>query len=111
MNGSRWTTTLLLLCGAQAMLLLAPRWVSAARAQEAPPAAEQEQPLRLLCRIFLLDLDSPPLLETTDRTTEVGQWVGEQQDAGWQLSGIDFEVGQKATGYPQGYAQVCMQGA
>ena len=46
--------------------------------------------------------------ETLDRTTEVGQWIGKQTDEGWALTLMDFEVGQKPTGYPQGYLYLCV---
>ena len=63
---------------------------------------------RLVCRLFLLDVSTAAAIDTADRTTEVGQWVGEQVDQGMMLHGVDFEVGQKSTGYPQGYLNVCV---
>ena len=61
------------------------------------------------CRLFQLqDLEHDRDLLTSDRTSEIGQWVGTQEDAGWLLYSIDFEVGQKATGYPLGLLYVCM---
>jgi hypothetical protein len=38
----------------------------------------------------------------------VGQWVGEQEDTGMSLHSVDFEVGQKASNYPQAWLYVCM---
>jgi len=67
-----------------------------------------ETSARRLCKLFQTDLQHGAVLETADRTTEIGQWVGEQEDAGWKLHDLDFEVGQKPTGYPQGYVQVCL---
>jgi len=119
MNG--WKTVALALtvvCAAQAVWL----GIRVARAADAPapvpgaqaasptgaaPAAAAAKP-RLKCHVFLVDVADPTTTETEDRTTEIGQWVGEQEDAGWLLYGVDFEVGQKSTGYPQGYEQVCM---
>lgn len=63
---------------------------------------------RLLCRLFLVDVRDVDTWDTADRTTEIGQWVGEQTDAGLFLYSLDFEVGQKPTGYPQGYLTVCV---
>jgi hypothetical protein len=83
-------------------------WVGGARAQE-PGAGQAAKPFR--CHVFKIDTEAAVTWETTDRTTEIGQWVGEQEDAGWALHHVDFEVGQKATGYPQGYVQICMQPA
>lgn len=107
---NRWKTAslaLAALCVAEAVRVALPD----ARAQdpestEAATATTTASP-RLACRVFLVDVSLGYDLETSDRTTEIGQWVGEQEDAGWLLYGVDFEVGQKATGYPQGYVQVC----
>ena len=74
-----------------------------AQAQEAEPANPQ-----LMCRYFAVDLASPPVLETADRTSEVGQWIGSREDEGWKLYTVDFETSQKPTGYPQGWLQVCL---
>lgn len=60
------------------------------------------------CKIFVVPLDQEFSLETLDRTTEVGQWIGKQTDEGWELTLMDFEVGQKPTGYPQGYLYLCV---
>lgn len=74
------------------------------------PAQAQEDSgtPRLKCKVFPYDLADPPLLETADRTTEVGQWIGAREDEGWLLYTVDFETSQKPTGYPQGWTQVCM---
>lgn len=60
------------------------------------------------CRVFAVDINNGDPLETNDRTSVVGQWVGEQLDASFKFHSIDFEVGQKSTGYQQGWAQICM---
>ena len=88
-------------------ILWAARAPQLAEAQEltAPP------PARWSCRIFPGDPDKDRLLRTDDGTTEVGQWVREQETAGWRVVSVDFEVGQKATGYPQAWTQVCMSPA
>lgn len=88
-----------------AALVLAATIGTFAVAQE--PAAASPTPQR--CRVFqLADLDKDRDLVTTDRSTEVGQWVAAREAEGLRMIGIDFEVGQKSTGYPQGYLHVCM---
>ena len=62
----------------------------------------------LRCKIFVVPLDQEFSLETIDRTTVIGQWIGTQTDEGWELTLMDFEVGQKPTGYPQGYLYLCV---
>jgi len=81
--------------------------VDAAATTEAAPDIDASGG-RLVCRLFLVDVASDGDIDTADRTTEVGQWVGTHVDAGMMLHGVDFEVGQKSTGYPQGYLQVCV---
>ncbi len=80
-----------------------------ALAQEAPQPdtdVAAAQGLDLRCKVFTLLLEGDVTLETTDATTEIGQWIAAQD--GWELHGIDFEVGQKPTGFPQGYSQICL---
>jgi len=67
---------------------------------------EQGVALQLRCRVFTALLGDDSILDTADATTEIGQWIAEQ--AGWQLHSVDFEIGQKATGFPQGYRHVCL---
>lgn len=100
------TLTTVSIAGAVAFVAgwLAHDAVPVARAQDEAPA-DATSPARL-CRTFSVDLDKPRAIETEDRTSEVGQWVAEQ--SGWAVHDIDFEVGQKATGYPQGWVQVCL---
>jgi len=71
-----------------------------------PPPTEA---LQLRCRLFTSLLSSESVLDTQDATTEIGQWIAEQD--GWRLHAIDFEVGQKSTGFPQGYRHVCLSPA
>lgn len=61
------------------------------------------------CHLFTIaDLDKDRDLVTADRSSEVGQWVAAREGEGWALQGVDFEIGQKSTGYPQGFLHVCM---
>lgn len=77
-------------------------------AQEPPPAAPAH-PIQK-CRLFALaDVDKDRELATDDRSTEIGQWVTAREAEGWSLVGVDFEMGQKATGYPQAWQQVCLE--
>lgn len=61
-----------------------------------------------ICRTFKVDLDTSTLIETGSRTNEIGQWVMAQQPDGWRLKQTDLAVGQRPTGYPQGYLLVCL---
>lgn len=79
-----------------------------ALAQEPPPAAAAHAVQK--CRLFTLaDLEKDRDLNTEDRSTEIGQWVTAREAEGWRLVGIDFEIGQKSTGYPQAWQQVCLE--
>ena len=62
----------------------------------------------LLCRAFAGAPDRPGVVDTSDRTTEIGQWVAESAAKGWAVHAVDFEVGTKTTGYPQPWLQVCL---
>jgi len=63
---------------------------------------------QLVCQVFATDLRNPTPIDTADATTEIGQWVTQWVGQGYALFNLDFEVGSKSTGYPQGYVQVCM---
>ncbi len=106
---NRWKTAALSLA---ALYAAQAAWLGLRDARaEVPVAAEPaaERPSHhLTCRVFALDLRQPSPIETQDRTSEIGQWVGELEDRGHILHGLDFEIGQKSTGYPQGYVQVCV---
>lgn len=79
-----------------------------ALAQEPTPGVLAPRPVEK-CRLFALDdVEKDRELSTDDRSTEVGQWVAAREGEGWTLVGIDFEIGQKATGYPQAWQQVCV---
>lgn len=38
----------------------------------------------------------------------MGQWIASLESSGWRLSGVDFEFGQKPTGFLIAYTQICM---
>lgn len=61
---------------------------------------------RMKCRAFPTDAGAE--IDTRDAATELGRWVMKLEDQGWVVQGIDWEIGQKATGYPQGYTHVCL---
>ena len=73
------------------------------------PEPRADQPLQLRCRVFTALLDPESTLDTQDATTEIGQWIAEQE--GWTLHAVDFEIGQKSTGFPQAYRHVCLSPA
>ena len=68
-----------------------------------------EQVAQLRCRVFAVDVERGGAIETSDRTTEIGQWLGRQEDEQWRLHSVDFEMGVKKTGFPQGWVQVCVR--
>lgn len=94
----KWTWGLAGCCGG---LVLA--WgLSVAEAEELKPTAMQ-------CRVFSFDLRKlEPVIDTSDRTSTIGQWVGEREAEGYRLADLDFEVGTKGTGFSQGYVQACV---
>ena len=69
-----------------------------------PPTTVAET--RLKCRTFPTELGAE--IDTRDVGTELGRWVLELEDRGWVVHEIDWEVGQKPTGFPQGFTHVCM---
>lgn len=71
-----------------------------------PPSPSPPAPHRLHCQVFPASLEEP--FDTRDHATELGQWVLELESRGWRLHDLDFETGQKPTGFAQGYVQVCM---
>lgn len=91
-----------------------------ARAEPPPPPPETGEgiafddgaffdPPRLYCRPFEVPLDGArAAMETNDRTTPMGRWIADEE-ASYLLHTIDFEVGQKPTGYPVGIAYVCLR--
>lgn len=82
-------------------------------AQWAPPTAhaEDEAPpasgLRLLCRTFPLDASPEATLETADSSVPLGAWIAEKS-RDWTLYTLDYEIGQKSTGFPQHWVQACL---
>jgi len=69
-------------------------------------AGDEVRPPAHRCGVFEVDVSRRSVVETSDPTTEVGQWIAEQR--GWVVDTLDFEVGQKPTDYPQGWMQVCL---
>jgi hypothetical protein len=47
-------------------------------------------------------------VDTRDRSTDLGRWVIDMEARGWAVTSVDFEVGQKPTGFAEGYVQVCL---
>jgi hypothetical protein len=69
--------------------------------------AAGETGLRLKCRAFQTALDAE--IDTRDPEAELGQWVLDHEDRGWKVQTVQLEVGQKQTGFPQGWAYVCLR--
>lgn len=89
---------------------LQPAHAEPSTAEPAPPSMEPDfyDPPRLYCKPFEVPLEgSRSAIETNDRTTAIGKWL-EAEEASYELFSIDFEVGQKPTGYPVGIAYVCL---
>ncbi len=64
----------------------------------------------LRCKNFPIDLgEDGGAFDTEDATSEIGQWVSKHEAVGWRVSGSNLEVGQKATGLMQAWAQVCLE--
>ena len=61
---------------------------------------------RLKCRTFPTAIGAE--IDTRDPGSELGTWVLALEDRGWEVASVDWDVGQKATGFPQGYTQVCL---
>lgn len=78
--------------------------VGTARADDPAPAF----PTRQVCRLFPVNLEKDRDIDTGSKTTEVGQWLADRQKDGLMLYTVDFDAAQKATGYPQGWVQVCV---
>ncbi len=84
--------------------------VALAASRVAPPAvAERAAPAGdVRCRIFTVPLDTPWTLDTSDGTSEIGQWVASEKQRGAAVVSTDFETAQRVSGYPTGYVQVCV---
>jgi hypothetical protein len=65
----------------------------------------------LLCRTFSHNVNDAVVVDTSDRTSDVGQWVDSERAKGWVVASVDFELAQKPNGYPQGFVQVCLSGS
>lgn len=61
---------------------------------------------RMKCRSFPTDPGAE--IDTRDAGSPIGQWVTGLEDRGWVVRDVDWEIGQKPTGFPQGYTHVCM---
>ena len=64
-------------------------------------------PKRLRCRSFATEPGAA--VDTRDASTELGRWVLGLEDQGWQIATVDFTVGEKPTGYAQGWTHACLE--
>lgn len=62
--------------------------------------------VRLKCRTFPTEIGAE--VDTRDPGSPLGEWVVALEDRGWEVASIQWDVGQKVTGFPQGYTQVCL---
>ena len=69
-------------------------------------AAPEVAPARFHCKVFPTPLDAA--VDTRDHSSDLGRWVMDLEARGWAVHGVDFEVGQKPTGFAEGFVQVCM---
>ncbi len=69
--------------------------------------AHAEEPA-LRCRLFEAPLETSMVFDTSDANSQVGQWVKDQASRGWQVHSVQFSIGQKPTGYPVAYRQLCL---
>lgn len=82
--------------------------IDAVEAVETVADAPMYDPPRLFCKPFSVPLEGGgAAIETNDRTTAIGKWLAAEEES-YELFSIDFEVAQKATGYPTGVAYVCL---
>lgn len=68
--------------------------------------AAGETGTRLKCRAFPIDTGQE--IDTRDPGSDLGKWVLDLEDRGWQVHDVEWEIGQKQTGYPQAWAHVCL---
>ena len=109
MRSNMTTIAIGFLCVFQLGWLWATLLLPEASAQEGHATSPQPASFHQICRGFTAPLDDQmAAVDTRDRLTEVGQWVGQHEDQGLRLHHVDFEIGQKRTGYPQGWIYVCM---
>jgi|JI7StandDraft_1071085.scaffolds.fasta_scaffold459543_1 hypothetical protein len=92
-----------------ALLLLTQ--LPATRALWTADAAESKPSADLLCRTFLHNINDASVVDTSDRTSQVGEWVATERAKGWTVQGVDLEVAQKPNGFSQGFVQVCLSGS
>ena len=64
-------------------------------------------PGRLKCKAFPHPLDGTEV-ELPGTQSAAGQWV-KSSESGWQIYTAELVVGQKATGFPQGWLHVCLR--
>lgn len=68
--------------------------------------AESEHGERLKCRAFPTEPSAE--IDTRDPESDLGRWVLDHEDRGWRVHGVQWDIGQKPTGYPQGWVQICL---
>ena len=106
---ARWNSSTLALA---AICVFQLGWIAGSHGMNAAFADEYDVANYALpkvrCAQFETKAQSRGMLDTGDRTTEIGQWMETQEQDGWQLYTVDFEIAQKPTGYAQPWVQVCV---
>jgi hypothetical protein len=106
---ARWNSTTLALA---AICVFQLGWITGSHGTSVAFADDQEAMAYALpkvrCAQFETSNQPRATLDTSDRTTEIGQWMHAQEQEGWQLYTVDFEIAQKPTGYAQTWVQVCV---
>ncbi|MCB9680748.1 MAG: hypothetical protein H6733_04680 [Alphaproteobacteria bacterium] len=83
-------------------------WLGHATSRDAR-AQEPTVSSAYLCHTFKVPLDEDFEIATSDKTSAIGQWVDARQREGWvRVASVDLETAQKANGYAEGFAQVCL---
>jgi hypothetical protein len=101
-------TALVVLCSVQGGWLLS-GWLAPDARAEDPYTTESTAapyPGRLLCKTFAVDPDDSSM-ELPSDSSAAGRWARDQGER-WQIYTVDLEIGQKPTGYPQQWMQVCL---
>jgi hypothetical protein len=65
-------------------------------------------PGRVVCRSFAYDPRKAPEIDSHDDQSELGRWVREREDRGWQVESVRPEVVVRATGTVEAWAHACV---
>lgn len=99
------------LVGLGLVLALGAGVLGSATGQELKIQSEPSPRRDYACRVFPWNTADGQggYFESSDRTGPIGAWLGPLTDSGWVLDHFDYEVGQKATGFPEPTLMVCVR--